>query len=226
MPPKKIHRARELPLSQSPLLKVENLAFERDDSAVLENINLSLNRGEVLQIEGANGSGKTTLLRLLTTALQPSTGSILYKGEASSKCRYQYLSDMLYIGHQPAVKLTLTAEENLRWMINSAVKTNSLTIADALDGVGLSGYSDIPCYALSAGQHRRVALARLLISEAALWYLDEPFTAIDKQGVSFLEARLQERLNRGGAVVLTSHQDLTLNNLRKYSLSAPAGQAA
>lgn len=213
-------------MSQSPLLKVENLAFERDDSAVLENINLSLNRGEVLQIEGANGSGKTTLLRLLTTALQPSAGSILYKGEASSKCRYQYLSDMLYIGHQPAVKLALTAEENLRWMVNSAVKTNSLTIADALDGVGLSGYSDIPCYALSAGQHRRVALARLLISEAALWYLDEPFTAIDKQGVSFLEARLQEHLNRGGAVVLTSHQDLTLKNLRNYSLSAPAGQAA
>lgn len=213
-------------MSQSPLLKVENLAFERDDSCLLENINLSLNSGEILQIEGANGSGKTTLLRLLTTALQPSAGNILYNGQALSKCRYQYLSDMLYIGHQPAVKLTLTAEENLRWMINSSVKTNQLTIAEALDGVGLSGYSDIPCYALSAGQHRRVALARLLISEAALWYLDEPFTAIDKQGVSFLEQRLQEHLNQGGAVVLTSHQDLSLNNLRKYSLSSQLGHAA
>jgi heme exporter protein A len=212
-------------LSQSPLLKVENLAFERDDSCLLENINLSLNSGEILQIEGANGSGKTTLLRLLTTALQPSAGNILYNGQALSKCRYQYLSDMLYIGHQPAVKLTLTAEENLRWMINSSVKTNQLTIAEALDGVGLSGYSDIPCYTLSAGQHRRVALARLLISEAALWYLDEPFTAIDKQGVSFLEQRLQEHLNQGGAVVLTSHQDLSLNNLRKYSLSSQLGHA-
>ena len=213
-------------MSQSPLLKVENLAFERDDSCLLENINLSLNSGEILQIEGANGSGKTTLLRLLTTALQPSAGNILYNGQALSKCRYQYLSDMLYIGHQPAVKLTLTAEENLRWMINSSVKTNQLTIAEALDGVGLSGYSDIPCYALSAGQHRRVALARLLISQAALWYLDEPFTAIDKQGVSFLEQRLQEHLNQGGAVVLTSHQDLSLNNLRKYSLSSQLGHAA
>jgi len=213
-------------LSQSPLLKVENLAFERDDSCLLENINLSLNSGEILQIEGANGSGKTTLLRLLTTALQPSAGNILYNGQALSKCRYQYLSDMLYIGHQPAVKLTLTAEENLRWMINSSVKTNQLAIAEALDGVGLSGYSDIPCYALSAGQHRRVALARLLISQAALWYLDEPFTAIDKQGVSFLEQRLQEHLNQGGAVVLTSHQDLSLNNLRKYSLSSQLGHAA
>ena len=223
---------RETSLAQSPLLKVENLAFERDDSCLLEKVNLSLNPGEILQIEGANGSGKTTLLRLLTTALQPSAGSILYNGEVLSKCRYQYLSDMLYIGHQPAVKLTLTAEENLRWMVNAAsgenstAKANQLGIQDALNAVGLSGYTDIPCYALSAGQHRRVALARLMISEAALWYLDEPFTAIDKQGVSFLESRLQEHLNQGGAVVLTSHQDLTLNNLRKYSLGSQAGQAA
>jgi heme exporter protein A len=211
-------------LSQSTLLKVENLAFERDDSCLFENINLSLSSGEILQIEGANGSGKTTLLRLLTTALQPTAGSILYSGVALSECRYQYLSDMLFIGHQPAVKLTLTAEENLRWMVASSAKTNQLSISEALDGVGLSGYSDIPCYALSAGQHRRVALARLLISEARLWYLDEPFTAIDKQGVSFLESRLQQHLSGGGAVVLTSHQDLTLNNLRKYSLSARPGQ--
>ena len=213
-------------MSQSTLLKVENLAFERDDSCLFENINLSLDSGEILQIEGANGSGKTTLLRLLTTALQPSAGDVLYNGESVSACRYQYLSDMLYIGHQPAVKLTLSAEENLRWMVSSSAKANQLAITEALDGVGLSGYSDIPCYALSAGQHRRVALARLLISEAKLWYLDEPFTAIDKQGVSFLESRLQEHLNSGGAVMLTSHQDLTLDNLRKYSLNAQAGQVA
>jgi heme exporter protein A len=211
-------------LSQSPLLKVDNLAYERDDSCLFENINLSLNSEEILQIEGANGSGKTTLLRLLTTALQPSSGEILYNGQSVSACRYQYLSDMLYIGHQPAVKLTLTAEENLRWMAASSAKTNQLAIGEALDGVGLSGYSDIPCYALSAGQHRRVALARLLISEATLWYLDEPFTAIDKQGVCFLEAQLQAHLNRGGAVVLSSHQDLAIDSLRKYSLSSQAGQ--
>ena len=213
-------------MSQSSLIKVENLAFERDDSCLFDNINLAVDSGDILQIEGANGSGKTTLLRILTTALQPSAGKILYKGCTVTDCRYQYLSDMLYIGHQPAVKQTLTAEENLHWMVSNSAKSNQLAINDALAGVGLSGYSDVPCYALSAGQHRRVALARLLISEAKLWYLDEPFTAIDKQGVSYLEARLQEHADRGGAVVLTSHQDLALNNLRKYSLSAPAGQIA
>ncbi len=219
-------------MSQSPLLKVDRLAFERDDNCLLDKINLSLNPGEIVQVEGANGSGKTTLLRLLTTALQPSAGEILYKGQALTECRYQYLSDMLYIGHQPAVKSTLTAEENLRWMVNTdggvkcADKTNSYVIAGALAAVGLNGYTDVPCYALSAGQHRRVALARLMMTAATLWYLDEPFTAIDKQGVSFLEDRLRQHLSQGGAVVLTSHQDLTLENVRTYSLNPQAGQTA
>ena len=214
-------------LSQTtPLLRVENLAFERSDSCLFENLNLGLEAGEILQIEGANGSGKTTLLRLLATALQPSAGTIFFNGTAVQECRYQYLSDILYIGHQPAVKLTLTAEENLRWMVSNSAKTNQLEIVDALNAVGLSGYSDVPCYTLSAGQHRRVALARLLISEATLWYLDEPFTAIDKQGVAFLQSCLQQHLSRGGAVVLSSHQDLAITNLRKYSLGSRAGQVA
>lgn len=213
-------------MSKSALLKVENLAFERDDNCLFDGINLTADSGEIVQIEGANGSGKTTLLRLLTTALQPSAGSILYRGAEITQCRYQYLSDMLYIGHQPAVKLTLTAEENLRWMVSDSTKSNSLRVVEALAEVGLSGYSDIPCYALSAGQHRRVALARLLISQATLWYLDEPFTAIDKQGVSFLEARLQDHVSQGGVVVLSSHQDLALNSVRKYSLNAHLGRAA
>ena len=218
-------------MSQSPLLKVDNLAFERDDDCLLERISLSLDAGEIVQVDGANGSGKTTLLRLLTTALQPSAGRILYHGQALAECRYQYLSDMLYIGHQPAVKSTLTAEENLRWMVNTdggvkrADKTDPYAIADALAAVGLNGYTDVPCYTLSAGQHRRVALARLMITTATLWYLDEPFTAIDKQGVSFLEGRLRQHLDQGGAVVLTSHQDLTLENVRNYSLNPQAGEA-
>jgi len=125
---------------------------------------------------------------------------------------------MLYIGHQPAVKLNLSAEENLRWMVATAAQSNDISIVDALTQVGLAGYSDIPCYALSAGQHRRVALARLLISNARLWYLDEPFTSIDKQGVEFLQSCLQQHVARGGAVVLSTHQDLELTNLRKYRL--------
>ena len=205
-------------MSQAPLLSVENLAFERDDSCLFSAVDFTLDSGDVLQIEGANGSGKTTLLRLLTGSLQPSVGEISYLGQALSECRYNYLSDMLYIGHQPAVKLNLSAEENLRWMVATAAQSNDLSIKDALTQLGLAGYSDIPCYALSAGQHRRVALARLLISQARLWYLDEPFTSIDKQGVAFLQSCLQQHVAEGGAVVLSTHQDLALNGLRKYKL--------
>lgn len=205
-------------MSQAPLLSVENLAFERDDSCLFSAVDFTLDSGDVLQIEGANGSGKTTLLRLLTGSLQPSVGEISYLGQGLSECRYNYLSDMLYIGHQPAVKLNLSAEENLRWMVATAAQSNDLSIKDALTQVGLAGYSDIPCYALSAGQHRRVALARLLISQARLWYLDEPFTSIDKQGVAFLQSCLQQHVAQGGAVILSTHQDLALNGLRKYKL--------
>ena len=209
-------------LSSSSLLSIENLAFERDDSRLFDGINLTVNGGDILQIEGANGSGKTTLLRLLTGALEPSAGSIHYQGQPISENRHDYLADMLYIGHQPAVKLNLTAEENLRWMVANAAKSNRVEVADALAEVGLAGYSDIPCYTLSAGQHRRVALARLLISEARLWYLDEPFTAIDKQGVSLLQSCLQHHAAQGGLVVLSTHQDLALNNVRKYNLLSRA----
>ncbi len=205
-------------MSQAPLLSVENLAFERDDSCLFSGVNFSVDGGDILQIEGANGSGKTTLLRLLTGSLQPSAGEISYLGQSLSQCRYNYLSDMLYIGHQPAVTLNLSAEENLRWMIATSAQSNTLSIEEALTQVGLAGYSDIPCYALSAGQHRRVALARLLISEARLWYLDEPFTSIDKQGVAFLQSCLQQHRAKGGAVILSTHQDLALTGLRKYKL--------
>lgn len=205
-------------MSQAPLLSVENLAFERDDSCLFSGVNLSVDPGDVLQIEGANGSGKTTLLRMLTGSLQPSAGNISYLGQALSACRYDYLSDMLYIGHQPAVKLNLSAEENLRWMVATSAQSNDVSVKDALTQVGLAGYTDLPCYALSAGQHRRVALARLLISEARLWYLDEPFTSIDKQGVAFLQSCLQQHVAKGGAVILSTHQDLSLTGLRRYKL--------
>ena len=205
-------------MSHAPLLSVENLAFERDDSCLFSAVNFSVDAGDILQIEGANGSGKTTLLRLLTGSLQPSAGNIAYLGQTLSQCRYNYLSDMLYIGHQPAVKLNLSAEENLRWMVATSAQSNDLSITDALTQVGLAGYSDIPCYALSAGQHRRVALARLLISEARLWYLDEPFTSIDKQGVAFLQSCLQQHVAGGGVVILSTHQDLALTGVRKYKL--------
>ena len=98
------------------LLSVKDLCFERDDTQIIDSVCLDLSDGEILQIEGPNGSGKTTLLRLLTSALTPTRGNIYYRGKALSECRFEYLSDLLFLGHQSAVKVTLSAEENLSWM--------------------------------------------------------------------------------------------------------------
>jgi heme exporter protein A len=193
---------------------VDRLQFERDDQNIFEPISLTVDGGEILQVEGANGAGKTTLMRLLTSALQATSGSILYQGEDIRRCRYEYLANILYIGHQPGLKMTLTAEENLLWMSPTACSGND--IRAALAEVGLRSYEDVPCYSLSAGQHRRVALARLLVSAATIWYLDEPFTAIDKQGVAILQALMRNHVDAGGCLLLSTHQDLALDRVRRY----------
>jgi heme exporter protein A len=203
-------------LVNSSLLTVNDLRFERDDIAVINDACLTLNDGEILQIEGPNGSGKTTLLRILTTALQPSGGEILYQGQILSECRFDYLSNILFLGHQSALKLTLTAEENLSWITSEL--PGSVSVLNALERVGLRGYSDIPCHSLSAGQQRRVALARLLLSNAKIWFLDEPFAALDGQGVQFVEQCMERHVNGGGAVMLTTHQPIGMESVRRYSL--------
>lgn len=197
-------------------MTVNDLSFERDDIAVINDACLTLNDGEILQIEGPNGSGKTTLLRILTTALQPSGGEILYQGQILSECRFDYLSNILFLGHQSALKLTLTAEENLSWITSEL--PGSISVLNALERVGLRGYSDIPCHSLSAGQQRRVALARLLLSNAKIWFLDEPFAALDGQGVKFVEQCMERHVNGGGAVMLTTHQPIGMESVRRYSL--------
>ncbi|MDB2534092.1 cytochrome c biogenesis heme-transporting ATPase CcmA [Porticoccaceae bacterium] len=203
-------------MPKTPLLSVDRLFFERDDCNIFEPASFNVEAGDIVQIEGPNGAGKTTLIRLLTSALQPTSGSILFSGEDITDCHYEYLASILYIGHQPAVKMTLSAEENLRWM--SPATTSASEIGAALAEVGLRGYEDVPCYSLSAGQHRRVALARLFTTEAKIWYLDEPFTAIDKQGVDILQARMGSHLAAGGCILLSTHQDLAMDKVRKYSI--------
>ncbi|MGB0459257.1 MAG: cytochrome c biogenesis heme-transporting ATPase CcmA [Porticoccaceae bacterium] len=199
-------------------LKIENLAFERNDALLFEPLCFELNPGEALHIEGANGVGKTTLFQLLIGLLEPCAGDVYFRGQHLSQCHYEYLSDILFIGHQSAVKAALTVEENLSWM--SPDGTSAEKITAALQSVGLEHYASVPCYRLSAGQHRRVALARLMTTSASLWYLDEPFAALDKQGVAFIESCMQQHLDQGGSIVFSSHQDLVKIAARSYKLNS------
>jgi len=199
------------------ILKVENLAFVRNDLVQFEPISFVLSLGESLHLEGANGSGKTTFFQLLIGMLQPSAGKLYFRDQLFKDCRFEYLSDILFIGHQAGVKSALSVEENLRWMSPDNTTPKQITLA--LKAVELAHYANIPCHNLSAGQHRRVALARLMTSNASLWYLDEPFAALDKQGVDFIESCMQNHLEKGGSIVFSSHQDLAKMAARRYKLT-------
>jgi heme exporter protein A len=170
----------------------------------------------LLQIGGPNGAGKTTLLRAIAGISQDYQGEIHYSGQALSSVRWEFARDSLYLGHLAGIKKALSPLENLSWYLAQA--GGKADINQALAAVGLYGYEETPCYQLSAGQLRRVALARLYLSQARIWILDEPFTAIDKRGVSQLEALIARQVAQGGLVILTSHQDLTLPQLRMVNL--------
>jgi heme exporter protein A len=204
------------------MLSAKNLRCERDERLLFQDLSFELRPGEVMQVEGANGSGKTTLLRLVTGLSSAYLGDIQWHGEPIRRVRQRFFADMHYLGHLAGVKASLTPRENLRWYQTLELKANEVDIEPALAKVGLYGFEDVPSYRLSAGQQRRVALARLYISTAILWILDEPFTAIDKSGIRELENLFQAHIGNGGCIMLTTHQPLDLDStIKKVTLGAP-----
>lgn len=175
---------------------------------LFEKLELQLMPGDMLQIVGPNGSGKTSLLRLLGGLMQPSDGQILLAGKPLAEQREALGRKLLWIGHATGVKGLLTAQENLSWLCALHQPASLSEINRALSQVGLAGFEDVPCHTLSAGQQRRVALARLYLKPAPLWILDEPFTALDKQGVAQLEAHLAKHCAEGGSVIFTTHHQV------------------
>ncbi|MFG0723608.1 cytochrome c biogenesis heme-transporting ATPase CcmA [Pseudomonas sp. GLN_6] len=192
----------------SPLLEAVALACERDWRMLFERLELRLVPGEMLQVVGPNGSGKTSLLRLLAGLMQPTAGEIRLNGQPLAAQRAELARNLLWIGHAAGIKGLLTAEENLIWLCALHQPAEREAIWQALAAVGLRGFEDVPCHTLSAGQQRRVALARLYLPGPPLWVLDEPFTALDKAAVAQLENHLAAHCQQGGLVVLTTHHEM------------------
>lgn len=189
-----------------PRLIAENLSCIRDDRVLFEALSFAVKEGQVLLLEGQNGSGKTSLLRILCGFRESDEGNIYWRGET---IHHQYYNDMVYVGHLDGIKKELTVQENLRLAL-ALGQPGKLSIDQALAKVALSGYNDTLVQALSAGQKRRLSLARLLITNNILWILDEPFTSLDKQGISLIESLMAEHCAQGGMIVMTSHHDVNL----------------
>ena len=208
------------PSNAKNLLSANNLTCIREDRVLFEALKINISAGDILQIEGPNGAGKTSLLRILAGLSQPYDGCVYFQDKSITQQREMFHQELLYLGHLPGVKDEMTAQENLEF--NLALHgLNSNTAETTLAEVNLLGFEDALASHLSAGQHRRIALARLWQSQAKIWILDEPFTAIDKLGVEKLEQLFLQHADNGGCVILTTHQDLSIpaERVKKVTLA-------
>ncbi len=190
------------------MLDARQLQAIRDDRVLFAGLDFQLLPGHVLQVAGPNGAGKTTLLNIIAGLCPPESGAVSWKGRAVADDPAAFTADFTWLGHQPGLKLMLTPRENLDWSCRlGGRKPLVQELEAALQKVGLHGYEDVALARLSAGQRRRVGLARLFVEQRPLWILDEPFTAIDRSGVEELEGWLREHAEAGGMALLTTHHE-------------------
>ncbi len=206
------------------VLSCENISLWRGEAPIIENLSLSIGAGEVWRLEGENGSGKTTLLRILAGLVEIEEGIVRFRGKALPAARQALAEALLYIGHRPGVGGALDASENLD--VAAAIAGDNVDKtrqAEILDTLGLSDKQQVPVAALSAGQRRRVALARLALEQRDVWLLDEPLTALDAKGLEWVREQIARQVSNGGTVVFTTHQPLDLPGLtlRSLVLTAP-----
>lgn len=206
----------------STLLTAKQLSSQRAGRTLFSDLSFTVQRGDVLHIEGVNGAGKSTLLRALVGLVQLQSGHIEFFPDAADD--HDWRNQLLFMGHKAGIKAELTAIENLTLQ----AKLCGCAIDDAwqlLATVGLLGLEDVPAGQLSAGQQRRIALTRLWYSNVPLWILDEPFTALDTDGIELLQQRFAEHTAAGGAIIMTSHQPLTWTPTRLQRLRITGGDA-
>jgi len=200
------------PPSRSASLEAVNLRCVRGERTLFEGLSFTLAGGELLRIAGPNGSGKTSLLRIACGLLEPDRGEVCWGGENVRRLKEEFWARLLYLGHANALKDDLSAAQNLRIACTlTGIVADGRRIGEALARLGLEGRENLPARVLSQGQRRRVALARLALGEhAALWVLDEPFTALDAAAVDCVQGLIGGHVSRGGGVLYTTHYEASI----------------
>ena len=203
-------------------LEGSGLECIRDDRVLFSGLDFALGPGETLLLEGRNGSGKTSLLRILCGIRLPESGAVTWAGEDIFSLGPLYHEHIAYVGHRDGLKLDLTPLENLAMARGLGNPDPDTGPEDALARVDLYGFEDVPSRNLSAGQQRRLALARLLVTRSRLWILDEPFTSLDVHGIELVEGLFKEHVSSGGMLAMTSHHAVNLDGagVRRINLSA------
>lgn len=194
------------------MLEAHDLAAQRGDAGLFASISFSLEPGAVLFVRGPNGSGKTTLLRILAGVTQAAFGRVIWRGSLVGPFERVLRASALFIGHAPALKDELTAEENLASLASlHGASAQPPALLEALRAWSLERQRALPARVLSQGQRRRASLARLQLVSRPLWLLDEPLAALDDAGAATLRESLTAHLARGGSAVIATHQDLSLS---------------
>jgi len=197
-------------------LNVNNLNCQRGYNQLFSDLSFEVHSGDVLRITGTNGSGKTSLLKILAGLNAPEEGDIKLDNHSVKSDKYQ--SEVFYLGHLSALSAELTSIENLEFLTGLNKSIDQHLLVEAQEKIGLKGYEDEHCAKLSAGQKRRVILAGLFVSNAKIWLLDEPFTALDPHGVKIVEERISKHCAQGGLCLFTTHQDSALPDQKVLAL--------
>lgn len=190
-----------------PLLQLIDLAFDYEDVPLLHHLNFELEKSDLLHIHGANGAGKTTLLKLLAGLYHPSSGVIKYRETTIYDDLASYQSHLCFVGHKTGISPYLTIKENCQF---DSHFNKALNLSELASIFNLKNYLNTACGLLSAGQRRQIGLLRLWMSQASIWLLDEPFVALDEKALVILMDKINQHREQGGAVILTSHQNLPL----------------
>jgi heme exporter protein A len=182
----------------------------RGETCLFEGLEFALNSGELLLLEGPNGSGKTSLVRAIAGMLSLESGEILWNDVPVHRQRQEFHGALVWLAHRTGLKGDLTLVENLRF--EGALRRQSKTDpAEVYKRLGIFKLRSLPIRSLSAGQQRRVALARLILADVPLWLMDEPFTNLDRDGRQLISKIIEEHLSQGGLCVMAAHQDVDIN---------------